>query len=132
MSNNTKTKYEPVDLINVYTESLQRAADSQIESIEYSKNTLQMRIKFNDGSYLGYTGKLAEKIYKRMSSKDVKPTKANAKGMPVFVSLVNDMREKQKQYFKDKGKDTLQWAKAAEKKVDNILEKFTNPTMFKQ
>jgi len=61
---------------------------------------------------------------------DEKMLKASFKMYDEFLQLVEDMRTKQKQFFKYKGTDTLKWAKEAEAIVDAKIELYKNPQIF--
>lgn len=47
-----------------------------------------------------------------------------------FMQLVASMREHQRKYFEGRSDIELQLAKAAEKRVDDELRRYFNPTLF--
>lgn len=47
-----------------------------------------------------------------------------------FIDAVREMRASQKHYFVTRNKEELQRAKALERKVDFMLEKMDEPSIF--
>lgn len=50
--------------------------------------------------------------------------------MKEFIDAVKEMRLSQKHYFVTRSKEELKRAKALERKVDSMLEKMSEPSIF--